>query len=287
MPGGSQETKTQSVAKPYPGSRPLINTVLRDAGRAYNQGMGSQPYTGSTVIPMSRQTERSYSGIMGVANKNANGPKGLTNNLQDIIKQGGFNDNQMDALAGFRRTANSHYNPNANPGYQSVRQNVLDDTQDAVNLNAATAGRFGSGIHEGVLSRELGKTASNMDMNDFNTWLGRKDAAQGNLFNAAQAGIGNMTNAYQGALQPYQSMAGVGAGYEDLAKRTKDDQLRVFNETQNAPWKQFGNLLNVANLGGQYNNSQTTSTAPGQNPFLSALGGVSVGAGLLGNLGIL
>lgn len=248
---------------------------------------------------------------MGVYGRQLNrlGADGLTG-VQDRVMQN------------YGELANSNYNPNANPGAQGVLNSAIRDTRNAVNLNAAAAGRYGSGVHEGVLADKVGDLSSNFRYNDFNNWLGRRDSANSNmaslsqqglgntqglaqgmaslgqqgvqnrqglssgLFNAAQAGIGNMNTAYQSALQPFQSMAGVGAGYEDLARRTMDDRLRIFNETQNAPWQNIGNLLNVANLGGQYNATNSTTTAPGPNPFLQTLGGVTTGVGLLGSLGL-
>lgn len=318
MTGSSEnKTTTQGTSQPYKQSQPLLNTILGDASRAYSQGIGSQPYTGSTVVPFSQQTMQAQKGIMQSANQNANGANGLNANAQDIIKGGGFNNYQRgalnnmqgqlsqlggnglsnaqdDALSNYRTLANGNYNPNANPGSQGVLDAALRDQSNAVNLNAAAAGRYGSGVHEGVLAQKAGDLSNSFRYNDFNNWLGRKDAAnagmaslgqqgvqnrQGlssSIFNAGQAGLGNMTSAYQAQQMPYQAMAGVGSQMEDLGTRSMNDRLRIWNETQNAPLKNFQNYLGIAGLNGQFNNTSQTTTSPGQNPFLTALGGVGL-----------
>jgi len=226
----------------------------------------------------------------------------------------GLTNAQDDVMSNYSQLANSKYNANANPGYQDVRQNLIDDTQNAVNLNAAAAGRYGSGVHEGVQAREIGKVTSNMDMNDFNNWLSRRDSANSSLanlsqmglgnmqglaqgmaglgqqgvanrqglssglFNAAQAGQGNMTAAYQGMKSPYTDMMGVGSMDEDLMRRQLDDQQRVAN----LPWTQLQKLQSIGSGTGNYNT--TTTTAPGPNPFLSTIGGVGSGLSSLNSI---
>lgn len=278
--GSTQTTTTQTDNSPWGPARGALRTGLRDAMQAYQQGIGSQVDTRSRVVPMAQQTSRGYNQLTNMANRNT-GQQGLQGNLQGIINRGGFNNWQMNSLRGLRDTANSDYDFNANPGSQRVLQDIRGDVRDSVNLNAAAAGRYGSGTHEGVLAREIGDVSSQFRMNDYNNWLGRRDAAQSNMFNAAQAGIGNMTNAYQGMQQPVQSRLAVGSAYEDLQRRMIDDRSRIFDAQTNAPWNQIGRLMQVGNLGGQYQSSTGTTQAPGQNPFLTAAGGLSLLGGLL------
>lgn len=217
----------------------------------------------------------------------------------------GLTGAQDDALKNYQSLAGSSYDPNANPGAQGVLDAAIRDATDSVNLNASAAGRYGSGTHEGVLGKTIGDLSSNFRYNDFNNWLGRRDTAnqnmaslgqqgfsniqtgQGNLFNAAQAGLGNLNTAYQGLKSPYQDMLGVGAHNEDLYKRTMDDKLRIFNSQNQQPWDQISRLLAAASGAGQYATNNTTTTAPGPNPFLQTLGGISSGVGILGGLGFL
>ena len=63
------------------------------------------------------------------------------------------------------------------------------------------------------------------------------------------------------------------------AGRIKNDELRIFDAKNASPWDQIGRLMQVANLGGAYRTSNTTSQQPGQNPFMNALG---IGLGAVG-----
>jgi hypothetical protein len=270
MGGGTQTSVSE--AKPYGPLKPLLNTSIKDALSAYKQGIGAN--AGSMVVPFSRQTERAFGGIMDVAGRNANAGNGLNNQLQDMIKQGGFNDYQKNALRGIEQTATGGYNPNKS-GFQDVMRAMQDDAQDQVNLSASAAGRYGSGAHQGAVADAVGDIANQMRMSDFRNYQTDKSAAQSNLFNAGQAGLGNMTSAYQGLKMPYTDMMGTGAAKEDLQRRFLDDRARVAN----LPWEQLSKLLAVGSGTGSYNT--TSTTAPGPNPFLQALGMGATGANLL------
>lgn len=276
MPPG--QTTTNTTAEPYGPSKPLLKTALHDAMRAYNQGRGAN--TGSMVVPFSKQTQGGYDNLEAIAGANSNG-QGTSKQWQDIISGGGFNKPQQTALDQLTQTSTQAWNPNANPGFQGMLDSALRKTSDSADLRSAAAGRYGSGAHEGVRTRELGDIASSLYSQDFYKNLDRRDAATAALGNLGQAGIGNLSAAYQGLQDPSKTMLGVGAGYEDLYKRTLDDRQRV----QNQPWDQISRLIQAGNLGGAY--TSNTSTAPGPNPFLQTVGGVATGAGLLGGLGLL
>lgn len=241
---------------------------------------------------------------------------GKFQNTLGKLGQNGLTNTQDQALQNYRQLADSSYNPNANPGSQGVLDSILRKQADQVNLNAAAAGRYGSGTHEGVLAREAGDTSNQYITNDYNNWLGRKDAANqgmanlsqqglgniqtmgqgisslsqqgiGNtqalgstLFNAGQSGLANMTNAYQGQQLPYQDLMKIGSMNEDLANRTMQDKLRVWDAQNNQPWAQLAKLTGVLAGGDPY--KSTTTTAPGPNPFLQTLGGLGAANTLLG-----
>lgn len=321
MPSGKQETVTNTTAKPYPGSVKLIDKGLKDAFDLYKNGIGGDVDTSSHVVPMSQYETKAYDNLTGIANRNS-GSRGLQGNLQGIINNGGFNDfqnrslnnmtsqlkqlggnglsNAQDqALQNYRQTANANYSLNANPGAKGVLNAAIRDTTDAVNLNAAASGRYGSGTHEGVLAKQVGDLSNNFRYNDFNTFLQRQDAAnagmaslgqqgvqnrQGlssSIFNAGQAGLGNMTQAYQGLQAPEQTRLGIGQAYDQQYADLINDRSRIFQAQQNSGWDQIGRLLNVANLNGQYKDTSGTTVAPGPNPFLQALGMGATGANLL------
>jgi hypothetical protein len=272
MPSGQQTTTT--TQKPPGFQSRLFKQAGADAMRLYGRGGGMN--TGSMVVPFSNQTTQAQKGIMDMAGANTDG--GMNPQLQGIINNGGFNDQQMGALNNWQDTANGSYDFNANPGSQGVLDSILRDTRNNVNGLAAGAGRYGGGMHQGRMAQDVGDISSQYRSNDYNSWLGRRDSANQNVFNGAQAGLGNMQNAYQGMKQPFSDMMGVGAMNEDLRRRQLDDRARMVNQ----PWEQISRLQAVGSGMGSY--GTTTATGPGPNPFLQALGmGATAGNFLFGS----
>lgn len=280
MFGGSSKQQTQSTTvDPYSKSKPLINKALADALKAYKGGYGNNVYTGSTVIPYSQQTTQAMNRLGALA-KSQDNSKGIVGLSKDIIGNGGFNNHQLSALKNMQKDANAKFS--YSPEFENVLGSSMQDAREGLNANASAAGRYGSGVAQGVMTKELGNLSSQARLGEYQNWQDRKTAATNSLFNAGQTGHGNMATAYQNAQLPYQTLMSLGGMNEDLAGRLKNDELRIFDAKNQSPWDQIGRLMQVANLGGAYNTSNTTSQSPGQNPFLSALG---LGLGGLSFLG--
>ncbi|ANK73730.1 hypothetical protein FA04_14540 [Ensifer adhaerens] len=284
MSGGSKQQTTTTNNAPWKAAQPALQLGLNQAQKLFNQDPTGQKsvYTGSTVVPWSQQTKQAMGGMENIAFGNAGG-RGTSGEYRDIINQGGFNDAQKAALNNTQATANSNFDINANPAFQQVLQQAQSAARDSVNLSAGGAGRYGSGVHQGNLASEVGDLTSRMVGSEYQNWQNRRDAANSNLFNMGQQGIGNLGTAYQGLRQPAQDLMQIGAMNEDLATRQMNDKLRIFNDKNNAGWNQLGRLNAIASGAGALGGSQTQSQ-PGQNPFLTALGYGTTGLGLLGGL---
>lgn len=386
--GGTQTTTQTST--PWGPAQDALKLGLKDATKAYKDGVGGGIYTGNTYVDPSRQTTAARSGLSALARQQATGG-GLVREAKDIMNQGGFNDQQLAAMKGlttagarndalykslgsngltstqdgalaglmggradlsalmksmgangltsdqdialknYRDTATSKFR--YSPDFQAVLDASLQDAREGVNANAASAGRYGSGVAQGVMADKLGRISNEARLGEYRDWQGRKDAANSNLanlaqvgvgnrtnglqlgqgfdsaiaglgqtglgnlssliqsgeginsalFNAGQAGLGNMKDAYGVAQLPYQTQMQIGAMDEDLATRKLNDKIRLFEAKQNAPWNQISRLNAVASGAGQMGSTQTSSQ-PGQNPFLTALGYGTTGLGLLGGL---
>lgn len=272
---GGDNTTTQSTSStPWEKQQPALETGLAGAQDLYNAGVGQQVYQGSTVIPFANQTTQGFNAIESNANANMNG-SGLSKQYQGIIDSGGYNSAQQGAMANMQQAASGYQN---DPTYQMMRQNTLNDVSNSVNESMSGAGRYGSAAHSGALVDQISNAGAQMDMQQ----LSRMDAANQNLFNMGQAGQGNLPNAYAGMGQPAQDLMQVGSAYEDLATRTMNDELRIFDEAQNKPWANLGRLNAVATGAGNYGSSTTTAQGPSANPFMQAAGaGLSL-AGLFG-----
>lgn len=282
---GSSKTTTTASSAPWSAAQPALKTGLKAAEDTFNADPtgAKSVYTGSTVTPWSQNTQNAMGMISGAANANSGGA-GLSGQFQDVINNGGFTAPQMDALNNTRTIANSSFDINANPAFQQVLKQAQDSARDAVNLNAGGAGRYGSGIHQDTLGSTIGDLTSRMVGNEYTNWQNRRDAANTSLFNMGNSGFQNLGSAYEGLKLPATDLMQLGAMDEDLATRMKNDELRIFNDKNNAPWNQIAKLNAIASGAGQLGGTQT-QTQPGQNPFLTALGYGTTGLGLLGGLG--
>lgn len=278
--GGKQQTVSTSSNQPWASAQPALNTALADAQNLYKAGVGAQTYTGSTVVPWSSQTTQGMNAIQNNAGQNLNG-QGASGQYQSVINNGGYNPAQNDAMTNTRNLANSTYS--VSPELQKVLDAQANKVSDQVNLNAAGAGRYGSGSNQTLLAKNIGDLTNSTIYNDYSNWQGRRDAANTNLFNMGQQGFNNVGAAYSGMNAPAQDLMNVGSMYEDLATRQKNDELRIFDGTQNAQWNNLSRLNAIASGAGQLGGTQTQSQ-PGQNPFLTAAGYGLSGLGLLGGL---
>lgn len=279
MPGGSSKQTTQTTnTAPWTGSQPALNQSISEAQRLYNQGVGAGVYTGSTFVGPDQHTYQGTQALRDAALANYNG-KGLSGQYQDIINNGGYNAAQLASLGNTQNLANSNWS--VSPELQKIIDQTNADANTNVSLANSASGRYGSGQANSAIADAISKNTNNLlysDLNNFNT---RKDAANTSLFNMGQTGFGNLGNAYTGMNAPSQDLIKLGALNEDYASRALNDQLRIFNEQQNAPWQNLSRLNAIASGAGQLGGT-TNTTQPGQNPFLTALGYGATGLGLLG-----
>jgi hypothetical protein len=282
MSGDSNKTTTTASNTPYKAAQPLLDKGMGDALKAYNNGGLVKPNTMSTVVPFAQQTQQGMSSLGNLATANSNG-QGLSGQYQDIINNGGYNADQQSAVNNIKQTANSSYDMNANPGFANVLKQAQDAATGSVNGLAGGMGRYDSGTHQGVLGKTVGDVTGNMVSSDFNNWLGRRDSAQQQLFNAGQQGQTNLGAAYTGAQAPANTNMQLGAMNEDLYGRTLNDQLRIANDRNNAPLANIQALLAAANGAGSYGTQTSTAQGP-NNTFSNIAGGILGGGSLLGGL---
>jgi hypothetical protein len=318
MGSGTKTTTQNTASEPWAAAQPALKTGLADAQNLYKTGVGSQAYTGSTVIPYAQQTTQGMGAIQNAAMANMNGT-GASGLYQGVINNGGFNAPQQSAMNQFGQIGQNAQGPSyseqnlmgiaqgdmlnrQDPNFERALSAASDSAANQINMGASASGRYGSGIHQGAVAKQIGDYEAGQRVNQYNTERGNQmnansmidsqrmaglglgmNAAQ-NQFNAGQQGFSNIGSAYEGMKAPAQDIMGVGSMYEDLASRMKNDELRIFQEQQNAPWDQLGRLNAVAGgMGSMGGTNNTTSQAPGQSPFATGLGYASSLGGLLGS----
>lgn len=279
---GKQTTTQASTSEPWKPAQPALQTGLTDAQNLYKAGIGGQVNTQSNVVPFAQQTTQAMNAGQNMANQNIGG-QGLSGQYQGIINNGGFNSQQQEALGGIRNTANAAFDPMNQAGFGSVLKQAQDAAGGAVNQQAAGMGRFGGAAHQGILAKSVGDVTGNLLNNEWNNFNSRQSAAQNQLFNAGQTGMGNLGSAYQGMQAPLDTLGKIGASYEDLAGRQITDRNRIFDAQNNMPWDQLARLNGVASgMGSMGGTSSGTATTPGANPFGQVAGGLLGLSGLFG-----
>lgn len=285
MGGQSTNTTTQNTtSQPWDAAQPALKTSLNAAQNLYDAGVGGQVYTGSTVVPYSNNTTYGMNNISNIARGNMNGA-GTSGQYQSIINNGGYNDAQKTAVGNLQALATNPINIYSNPAYMQTRDKVAQDVTTGVNLGASSAGRYGSGQHVDTLANSLSNNLAGMDVAELQRQQGRQDAATQGLFQAGQQGIGNLSTAYSGMSAPAQDMLKLGSMDEDYMSRLKNDEMRVFDAQQSAPWQNLSRLNAIASGAGQLGGTSSgTAQTPGQSPFATGLGYAASGLGILGGL---
>jgi hypothetical protein len=290
MSGGSQQTST-ATQTPWEPAQGMLKTGIKDATNIYKSGEAFKPYTGSTVVPFADQTMGGMNAIQGnalgaIESGSMDKPMNFFGSMLD---NGGLSSDQRGVADQWRNTASGAELENLPPEFQNVLSRSLEDAGTAANLGMSGAGRYGSGMHMDVLGDRLGRVASEARLGEYGRQQGRMDTARTNLAGLGQQGIANQFGAAQGmpgawdtSQRPATDLMKVGGMYEDLAGRTMADQLRIFEETQNAPREAVEWLSAIGNGTGSLGGTQR-QIQPGTNPFVQALG-YGLGANsLLGN----
>lgn len=259
MGGGSQTQTTSS--EPWKPTQDLLKTGLTDALNLYKNGVGSNIYTGSTVIPYSKQTMSGMNGLEALASRmgRGGGAGNLTSQMESIIRGGGFNSAQKNALGGLNMAAdnaenrymrmlgNGGFNESQRQALGSVRGN-FDANQD-IFQNLLNSG--GLTADQKLAMDNYRKTAtSEFDPNSnpgFQKVLSSALDAAGDSVNLSAAAAGRYGSG------SHQSVLGKTTG--DLANNMMTAEYRDYQNRRDAANNSLfaGGQQGVGNMTGAYN----------------------------------
>lgn len=266
----SKQTQTQTSAPPS-WATPLFKTGANDAMNLYNSGQGGNVYQGERVADLSDTTKNAINGLQNTAGNYGN------SYLQGLA--GGPNvsaKNLADMAAGKMVGGNASFN--------QALQNTLDNTATTINSQMSGAGRYGSGAHSGVMSRQLGETATSALSNQYNQDVQNMMNANQIIDSANNNQLGAASNYYQGQGNALLD-ALKGSTILDQNNQQKLDAAREkWGEEDNRGWNRLAMLLSAAQ-GSAGNYGTTTGQATGQqggNSLQRIGGGIATGLGLLG-----
>lgn len=176
--------------------------------------------------------------------------------------------NQMDTAAGMDVNELDKFRARTNAAAGNLAGLSQTGVGNQQNINSAQQAGLQNIANMGAMGVDQRANAIN-----------QKSGLESSLFNMGQAGLSNMGQAYETAMQPYQTQRAIGQQYEDLYTRQMQDKLRRFDAKN--PFnhlQQYGSLLSGAPM----NQVET------QNPstLQTLLGGGISGLGLLGGLGM-
>jgi len=214
--GGSVETSSSSSTSANPHVQPTVSKLM--------QGLQGQYDSGVKVFNKSL-----YPGV-GTGTQNA-WSRGASN-ANSLLAGGGFNAPQsgaMSTLGGVRSGYAGLSNAYAQdaPGYQTMRQNLMDDAVKNVGAGFNASGRFGGGSYIDSATESAVNAIAPLDYQNFQNNVNNQyrslDSQAGiasSLFGMGQQGIANRAGAI-GAL------GGIGASQDAdaLARRQAENDL--------------------------------------------------------------
>lgn len=315
MPGGSSSPTQTTISNndPWEPSQDFLLGGMNTAQDLLDAGTGFNPFPDSTVVGMSDQTQNALQGVQGLSESAAAGP--YSQHLQNAIAGGGMTDAMAQAQGIFQNAAGGGMDVSTS-GYQGILsdleggnpylQTLLDNTQrrvsDQIAMDAAGAGRYGSGTHQGLVAEKVAEAANQALFGQYNQDMATRLSALGGMsgveasnmarrlssnqaaFDTGQQGLNNLPALFEAQTTPYQYLRNVGSEYEDLNRREIADQVRLWEGEQQAPWTRLQNAQAIfAGAGGLGGGQTSTVYGPQQSPWATLGGNALAGWGLTGS----
>lgn len=241
MDGGGKTVQSVQSSEPWSAQQGPLKTVYTEAQNQYFSGKGQDIFGGNRVVPLSGQTEQA----LGQQEQRALAGSPLLQAAQA---------NTQASLSG-----------ELNPALKAMLGQIQGAVRPGLDAQFASAGRYGSGLHQAALSDAIAQQAVPLAYTSYNTAMG------------AAAPLSQMDYADIGMLGQ------VGAAREQQAGAELQAQMQKFNEQNAAPvnaLQRLAALISGGNVGGT-----TTSSQPiYQNPLMQMAGLGLGGASAFGQL---
>jgi hypothetical protein len=252
--GGGNQTTTQRT-EPYAPAEPFLQDILGEAQNIYRSGIGRQFFPGSTVVPFATQTQSALDLGQAAALEQA-GPSQLMNLAGSTISDFASGAGQNQYL-------------------DQIRSGITSDVMGNIATQFGGMGRTGTSPQaQQAAARGITQAYAPIAAQLSQAERSRQLAAAGQLSPLQQqidarrfGGIGQL--------------AGVGASYEDLARRQLQDQIARFQFGQQAPMsalQQYAGL--VSPIGSGFPTSLTNAPSNRPGTLGGAFGGAIAGSAL-------
>lgn len=178
-------------------------------------------------------------------------------------------------LQGMVQGDGNPYGGMSNPYFEQQLKGTLDDVQSRVNSQFANPNAWGSSGHNEVLAKQLGSTASQMRMGQYDRAADLYAQDQGMKMQAA----GMAPTFAQGDYNDLRALMGAGDAYRSYEQDLLNQGYQDWQEAQSHPYKQL-DTLGAALQGATRGQSNTSQYAPGGSRAAGVLGGGMAGYGL-------
>jgi len=270
------------MAKPMGFTSGLFNTGGYNApqqsamglmgGYAQGQGYNSQSQQGINSLQGLNNDLMANSGLSGLQQGAAagygalsaqgglnNAQQGAMSGFQGLASDGGLNDAQRTAMEQTQNIAGGADVFGENPYFQKQLNRGIEDITTAANKQAAAAGRYNSGEHQGALFDSLGDYINDARSGEYVRQMGRMDNARGQAFGMGQQGVGNQSSAFNSmgnlGQQQFGNQMGLYGAQGSLGQTGIGNQSSSSQSLFGAGDTGYGNASNAAN---QYFNAGQT-----------------------------
>lgn len=235
---GDVQTGSQQSGLTNPAMQAAATTIGNQLNTQLSNGV--RPYDQSMVPALSGQTTQGIGSIMNAAG-NTGGLNAANNWATNTMNSGGYNP----ALTGAQSGVNQYLRESQAdaPGYAALRAKAGDDTLRDVNATFTNSGRFGSGSHVDTATESLGNVYAGMDMQNYESRIGRMLGGNQALAGIGQTAMGNAAGAagmapglMQAGFIPGQMQMQAGQTMDAWNSAKAQDDARRFDATQNAGW---------------------------------------------------
>lgn len=266
----SEQQKTETSAPPS-WAAPLFTTGAKDAMNLYNSGQGGNVYQGERVADLSDTTKNAINGLQNTAANYGN------SYLQGLASGPNVSAKNLANMAAGRMVG-------GNASFNQALQNTLDNTATTINSQMSGAGRYGSGAHSGVMSRQLGQTATGALSNQYNQDVQNMMNANQMIDSANNNQLAAASNYYQGQSNALLNALKGSTLLDQNSQQKLDAARQKWGEEDNRGWNRLAMLLGAAQgAAGNYGTTSAKQTAKQSGNSLQSIGkGISAGLGLFG-----
>jgi len=282
--------QTQATRDPWAPAQPYLQKAMTRAGSFFDDNVGYQPYTGSTLSPLNGYFDTSLSGQTNLAVGDIGGTQGV-----NAARALGTQQIQNRGLSPELQSLYQQAQGDQNPYLQSILDTNNRRIGDRVNSSVSGAGRYGSGAHTDIMSRALAESADPVLAQDYarrQAQAMQATGAQADIYGQGLQRAGQwaqlMPTLDEARLAPAQGLANIGQYYNERDQKALDDQIKLYNAQQARPWEQAARLNAISGQAGALGGTQFgTQTTPINQPstLQRLFGGAAAGAGIGGSFG--